>query len=68
MSSATPVRRLARAAALVLTVAAVDPSVRGQLSQQKPPAQALERLLQAPYLTEQERADLRVFHGRWTAA
>ncbi|RMD60593.1 MAG: hypothetical protein D6824_09225, partial [Planctomycetota bacterium] len=32
------------------------------------PAQALERLLQAPYLTEQERADLRVFHGRWTAA
>lgn len=45
-------------------------AAHGQIEQQqaKHESAALSRLLSAPYLTDDERADLRVFFSRWTAA
>jgi tetratricopeptide (TPR) repeat protein len=56
-----------------ILVAGLVLSAQAALAQERPPGreaiktpEAVTRLLEAPYLTDAERAELRVFHGQWT--
>jgi len=42
-----------------------DPRNEAEPPQPPPLAERVERAVQAPYLTDEEQAALRVFHGRW---
>ncbi|MDX2115460.1 MAG: hypothetical protein SFZ24_07550 [Planctomycetota bacterium] len=66
-----PIRRWARAGALLLALGLAASALaqgRQRSREFKPPptAESVLRSIEAPYLTDEERAAKRVFHGLWT--
>ncbi len=60
-------RALTTAAALLALAGVASGQMRAQESEQAiEPSAAVQRALAAPYLSESERVELRLFHGLWT--